>query len=481
MASTASMARLGVLLLLVGGVAQGADNACGHGALDPDTKTCVCDAGWRASGPTDPAGFLAQSCRQYMCSTADACRQGLADTPFSDASCPVQGWNCYCGMTAAFRGGLGGYQGRSAACMGPLYASVFGLTRFCEAVLLDGWGWRVFALAALALLPFGQERTRCPHLPNTFAGFFGRGCDGRCMARSVWSLADNLAWSGYALRLGIWAHALVVALWLTAALIWATTLVFVAVLVIVMGFVSLACAALCSCDGGGGADCGEWNCGSCGSCDGNCGSCDCCVWEGAPAQQEFFTTWMFTPGSSGCEVPSRGLCCWPLALALWTLPDHPCNAWGGAFGYWALRTHRGVPEGSRYAGGDAFVDFLGFPASRDLRGDRDWRGRVARFVASVGDAAPLASRAGDLTPRGVALVRAKGFQEEELLPSSWSDYNGRDCWICMNAEAAPSFDLWLPCKHLYCTVCSQVMLSRGMPCPQCRAMPTAVRRAFEGP
>jgi len=58
--------------------------------------------------------------------------------------------------------------------------------------------------------------------------------------------------------------------------------------------------------------------------------------------------------------------------------------------------------------------------------------------------------------------------------STYSDYEDNICWICQNQAA--EWDKWLVCGHMFCSECSDAMLSRHMPCPLCRKVSSVVIR-----
>merc|ERR1712187_598125 len=64
--------------------------------------------------------------------------------------------------------------------------------------------------------------------------------------------------------------------------------------------------------------------------------------------------------------------------------------------------------------------------------------------------------------------------EDNLISSSIEDYQNNVCAICHHDNE--KWDLWSSCHHLFCQDCSSEMLSRGMPCPLCRASSATILR-----
>jgi len=370
---------------------------CVHGTFNNRTGTCKCDDGWKVAGPTDIINHLKGSCTQFSCTSDTQCEEDLG---IKGATCPIKGWDCYCGWSSAFQGtgesyGLGsGYQTwgkHGAACEGPLYTLSFFMTGATYMAVLTFW--KVVLLAAFLMMPFGRTHVRCScYDPGIFkvAGAIMKRClriqtrcDGQCTVQtdSWWMLYHDFAWSIYILDVGIWAYAFLVIAWLTFLLAWGLLIWLIVLCLALVVFIG----GLCSDSGGGSAD------GSGGDCDcmpADCVnfSCDgCCGSTGAGASDPFLTFYAGGPfpGNTDCQCDcchSMGKCCvcYPLAQLFLQFPRRPENMWGGAFGRYCLGTHPLSRE--VYAGGSSFVDFFGFRSQDDLHGDRDWRQRVADFI-----------------------------------------------------------------------------------------------------
>lgn len=184
-------------------------------------------------------------------------------------------------------------------------------------------------------------------------------------------------------------------------------------------------------------------------------------------------------------------------------PMMPENVWGGLAGYYIFGTHALSPASRTYLGDSAFIEFLNMRWLRgrqDLHRDDGWRSRVYNFLWVESDAGEtsrqaFASRAhnrftqADFTDRATAnmltLGRAKCYLQKEpfslqidrCVPSSFDDYQKNVCWICQDRSEMDSWDLWLSCRHLFCSRCSEEMLRRRMPCPLCRVASSTVKRA----
>jgi len=244
--------------------------------------------------------------------------------------------------------------------------------------------------------------------------------------------------------------------------------------------------------------------------------------------------------ASGGNDPGCGCCscCWntacrPLAILCFVFPVMPENAVGGWFGK-QVGTHAFTEAHQVYTPGgnsclDGLIHFLGMGWRRraDLHENADWRAQVHEFL--TGDRAAEAagteyrnqrgrhrnleyqriSGGSDEQTRNRAghLVRTIGrahvcytepwrsFEQagDQCVESSFRDYEMNQCWICMSSGGqvdangavvvAPiaEWDLWLSCHHMFCSSCSEEMLTRRMPCPLCRVFSsTALRGASFG-
>mmetsp|Transcript_67496 Transcript_67496/g.197434 ORF Transcript_67496/g.197434 Transcript_67496/m.197434 type:complete len:547 (-) Transcript_67496:170-1810(-) len=531
---------LGVVVVGGSTEAEEAVALCGHGTFNRTTFQCHCDEGWKVAGPTDTINFFKGRCTQFRCASSSQCEDRLG---IVGASCPVLGWDCYCGWEGAFGGegnsmGLSaGYQtwgNRSAACQGPLYTLSFSISDYLR-VALENF-WMVVLLAAAVMLPFGQTHVRCrcydPGMFRLLAAISGcrATCDGRCTIErcSPWMIYYDLAWSIYVLDVGIWVYAFLVVAWLTFLVIWGVILW----IAIVLAGLAAVVMAMCSDSGGGGgggsAESGCCNCASC-ECPSCCQCCDCCqgcagagTSSGDPGLL-FYAGGPF-PGDSECRCDccsGLGKCflCLPLAKLFLHFPRRPANMWGGIVGYCFLGTH----PMSRvvYLGGSRVVDLFGFRGERDLHDQGDWRRRFAAFLqagnqrTSRAAGAPAQQRMpgeqrGRTSPtssggpphsgtftgassdritfihsRRVGVVDEVFDRERDnCRSSSFEDYEKGECWICCDSKEQETWDLWLQCGHLFCTRCSQEMLQRKLPCPLCRQVSFNVKRGpakYQGP
>ena len=127
---------------------------CFHGVKRHADDLCDCDPGWRLSGPTDAVQFLLGRCDQFMCESTAQCQALLPEV--QNPSCPILGWNCYCGAQWSLAGTLTGHENADAKCMGLLY--VFSIQGSEALEWLFTWVWKVFALLSFLCLPLGQCR-----------------------------------------------------------------------------------------------------------------------------------------------------------------------------------------------------------------------------------------------------------------------------------------------------------------------------------
>jgi len=171
-----------------------------------------------------------------------------------------------------------------------------------------------------------------------------------------------------------------------------------------------------------------------------------------------------------------------------------------------------TPEDRLYTstdGGNSFIEFLrmGWLRPRDNHDQSAWRSQVWTFLqsdlahemaagsrlnATISAAPPMSLQDqrslndGHRLPIGPAHAvicrRPFNLQEDRCVESSFHDYEANRCWICQEDPSCDNWDLWLSCRHLYCSNCSTRMLQRRMPCPLCRVASSVVLRGdkFEG-
>lgn len=501
---------------------------CVHGAYNRTTGACVCDDGWRPAGPTDTLNYLKGVCTQFACSSSRQCRERLG---LPGASCPVQGWDCYCGWAFAFRGtgsaelGLSaGYQTwgpESAACQGPIFTLQFSISWGVFWVLQNFW--KVVLLASFLLLPFGQTKVRCqcydPGMFRLALALLRRGrdpgCNGQCTVRGRFHMIYyDLAWFLYALDVGIWLYAFLLVTWISFLVFWG---IFIWLMVLVLLLMTLCSSLVCA----GGGDSGSGGCecfqgGADGGCQNGCLFCEnCCqgyMGAGGLGEDPTFDFYSGGPMPGGgerrcCACLNWCCLCLPLAKLLLQFPRRPSNMWGGLCGYLFLGTHprSRVP----YSGGSRLVDFLGFRGESDLHDRQDWRRRFANFLQAGTDGArrqPLPGQAPgqqEMPADGNGWVPAQGWgsrpsasesegqiagrhivktgqpfdrERDNCRNTSFEDYQKEECWICCDSKDQREWDLWLQCGHLFCSRCSTEMLRRKLPCPLCRQVSWSVKR-----
>lgn len=494
---------------------------CRHGNYVPETGKCQCDKGWKAAGPTDAINFWMGSCSQYSCQSERICQNSLG---ISSATCPIKGWNCYCGWKHAFGSGWRGYEGNQAKCMGPMFTFSVSISEAIWWILQHLW--RVALLIALLFLPFGRKRSLCDHHQRTmWSGVRRLGgcvpmCRGECVLSSQYnydSFQDDVAWSLYALNVMIWTYAVLSLIYTIVLFIW--SVVVLAAVIIVATCVAcgaaLSAAGMC-CDSN--SDCGGCVGADCNSCTSSCDNC-CCFgsansvpvesdafyWSGPFPLDPFwgYGGYGHVDVSSALETVSSPRCpcnasckplCRPLALLVSVFPLMPENAWGGLLGFFVLGTHQRIPIRRMYAGGNAITEFfrMGWRRRADLHQNSDWRQRVYRFILDEeaqedrGNAGPDEVWTGaddatfDVVHIGVTriVLTSSPFDSSthNCCPSSFADYKAGVCWICQDAHW--EWDLWISCGHMFCNHCSTQMQIRRMPCPLCRVASSTIVRGL---
>eukprot|EP00927_Polykrikos_kofoidii_P070974 TRINITY_DN67326_c0_g1_i1.p1 TRINITY_DN67326_c0_g1~~TRINITY_DN67326_c0_g1_i1.p1 ORF type:complete len:646 (-),score=61.41 TRINITY_DN67326_c0_g1_i1:144-2027(-) len=466
------------------GKAHCAIKDCGHGNYSFESGLCDCFSGWRIAGPSNPLGYLIGRCDQFQCQSHVMCREKLG---LEEATCPVSGWNCDCGLLRA------GFGTESARCMFPWWALAAKLTTWATTIFR--WLWFVTLWVAAVLLPFGK---------NVIGS--ADGC-------SISMLKDDFAWSRFALELGVWLYLMVGYAYLLSALIWLSCMV--AALFVVLGCLALgACcmAAAAFGEGVGGfcsaADPCAASC-ECIACDGAENACCCCCNEAlycSPFQSDLVVpaALYYDPicfmGVSPRDCDTCCCCCGPscrnsrirhviepfLRHLLSAFPTMPQNMLGGLVGF-ILGTHA---LRNRYDPNSRLVRALAMPCrSFTNRGDR-WRGLVYEWLheRDASEAVALSgttvaemqrdSSSGGGSPRMIFGSVVVDRQSGEFTSSdhifNYDDYEANLCWICQTP--ADRWDLWTVCRHAFCERCSSEMLRRRMPCPLCRVRSNRVQR-----
>lgn len=201
---------------------------CLHGDYDAAAKTCRCYDGWAHAGITDTVEFAEGVCDQYHCQSDAQCQQALG---IEDASCPVSGWDCYCGWQWAISNSGHGWETHAshggAACMGIMYTFSIWMTHWTEFFVLHAW--KAIFLAGALCLPFGRKRMICDHhSPSLWRGLlqvFGcpPTCHGQCLTRTGYTsetLKDDFAWSLYIVELGAWFYVFLAVGYAVTLLFW---------------------------------------------------------------------------------------------------------------------------------------------------------------------------------------------------------------------------------------------------------------------
>lgn len=499
------------------GVAAVQPKHCDHGEYNADAQGCVCHKGWAKAGITDTFNFVGGVCSQFNCESDAMCESHLG---IEGATCPVKGWDCYCGWEYAVAQLGHGFESKKGAgggaCMGVMFTFSVWATEGVETIIAHSWKV-ILAFAALCF-PFGRKRLNCDHhvpcLWKSIRGAVGMPstCDGRCTVVESYGftvLQDDLAWSLYILDLGIWFYLFLVAAWVVALFVWSILLWAMVILAIVGTLVFGAFAACCE-GGGGGADCSGCSCDCAGA---DCTGCCCSMDGGAPAAGPEIFYWggpypvdgLQCYGGTDCDcccccpgISWRNCCCccYPIAWLLFVFPRAPDNAWGGLVGR-CFGTHALTAPSRLYQGGNCFVEFFRMAWRRggDLHEDEDWRSQVYDFLTNgpAGDASYEGFDAEHTQP----ILQADGVQrqvksicgsahaimierpfdktQDRCVESSFNDYMENQCWICQDNQSK-EFDLWLSCGHIFCSRCSTEMLRRQMPCPLCRTASSSVLR-----
>jgi len=510
---------LGWLPLLLQGVGVGAASTprvkCRHGNYSDERQACDCLEGWSTAGITDTIDWIGGTCEQYHCQSDNVC-QDVLGMPW--ATCPIPGWNCYCGWGEAIKLGGHGFENAGGKCMGLMYTFSVWTTHKVEWAMY--WLWQVVLVLAVLLLPFGRKRAICDHhWPSLWNGIrrfmlWPTDCRGECVNSQTYTLdcfKDDIAWPLYVLDMGVWSYLFLICFYVLMMFYWS----FVLWLLVLVMIIAVCLGAACSCmDPSGCSDAaciGDGAGHGCGDCFG-LGSCDCMgdigfagadttdamLWSGTFPQ----STWLgFDPltnyayGRSNCDC-----CCFcadlcrtclkPLAWLFYVFPAMPENAWGGICGYFIFGTHHLTPEDRLYTEDTSpVVEFLrmGWRRQHDLHGDDAWRTRVRDFLLQteapgVRDSFRCRQEVRLLDDDVIAIGNARAklvyrqFDQEgdRCFPSSFEDYVMNECWICK--ESKGTWDLWLSCRHLFCEECSTEMLLRRMPCPLCRVSSAVVLR-----
>jgi len=471
---------------------------CQHGNYSHGI--CVCNPGWRTAGFTNTINWVSGSCTQYKCQSSDLCR---SLTGFSDASCPITNWNCYCGFSHL------GFQTNTVGCMSFFYSlSVAGFRLYKQACLI--WIWKIVGIAALISLPFGTRRLRCDHHRSWLARFrswkngYSAHCRGECVRERRWKIRNDLSLSLYWLKSGVWWYAFLTLMVAFIVFVWSVILWILFIIAII--------AAICA------AMCGENSNSSCNDCtDANC--CFCCengggihtrngvniVYIGGPLPGE---TCCGCNGCDNCCSESCNKCCtcckswvYPFRWLIPSYPIFPSNLQGGVIGF-LNGTHIVVNDKRRLKNRNTYVTrFLSLDWCRrqtDLRNNTNWQTIVQSHIQTKssptaiyiqrdnGIHVPPSSPSPSPSAPPLSLLSNSILKIANRVPlhihqscvseneNIWNleHYTNNECWICN--ETASVWHVWDTCKHIYCETCSEKMIQDNIPCPLCREMPIAV-------
>merc|ERR1712008_191212 len=158
-----------------------------------------------------------------------------------------------------------------------------------------------------------------------------------------------------------------------------------------------------------------------------------------------------------------------------------------------MGTHHFTREECRYRGGNCLIDRFSFRTTADLHSDQGWRQRVHQFVFSNPEPQQMQmttvmDQRGQQPARRPNLIRHGGtnvainsrdpwgpftVEHDRCQPSTFEDYCTGTCWLCRE-DSRDRFHMWVQCGHIFCSVCSEAMMDRRMPCPLCRKVSTII-------
>lgn len=467
---------------------------CGHGNYSVERGYCICERDWRVAGPTNPFEYARGRFTQFRCTSNQQCVDNLG---LDFAACPVAGWNCYCGYDYSAFGN------DQAQCMYRWYA--IGMKAAYLALYLLLRMWIIFLTIAVALLPVGKNVI------------------GVAETYSSRLLGHDLAWSIFSLKLSVWCYLIVVANYFLVRAIWCSALLMLAVVFICLICCTAMCAMLCipandnitenpppfRADRTDASVCEEY-----GDCTRACEQFFC--WGSGynveattnPAVLYTYDPWPYyephfygyTWGPRDCEC--NCLDCWAdfyrcsaFCKQMWgclqwapcfrhlvsLMPRIPENMLGGVVG-WVVGTHALKHD---YNPESPLVQALTCPCWSWANRSERWRQVVYLWlherdaleaVQEVGQSVAEASSSGlsRVYYGDILLEIEDGSFEECDRILNMDDYFRNRCWICQ--DAAPQWDLWVSCRHLFCERCSGEMLRRRMPCPFCRIRSSRIMR-----
>lgn len=508
---------------------------CRHGSWNASLQTCQCDPEYREAGITNTLAFLEGKCSQFQCQSDAQCQER---TGFHSATCPVKGWDCYCGMSHA------GRDFPNATCMGVVYSYSFA-TLDAYLYLIQNIFHPLLYLVA-ACLGFGTRRVRCDHQTRYFEVYFDhcnnrqQPCRGECLTDGKIRWRDEFSMSWYCLNTLAWWLAFLTFIELVNVFIWS----FILWTIIVVGLILVVVLAICGkCQDeyGGDADC---QCCLCPS-----GDCCCTYTNHSGNQVDIFIVGGPQPepcclgccDDSGSTSTNETCCCQGCCQAclncirwfIYSYPRLPDNLHGGLVGY-ILGTHsrRSTPFPQNIL--TEFLSLAWLPR-RTLKNNENWhrqvktalhensplresppqtqtmeRSRAIRAPTTITnpisgyqdngscrrstslDSVELSSLESSNTEsltdeimhvRDVVVVshqREWSAQQDGAI-NCQKDYIEKQCWICQDADrpqesGQATWDVWWTCRHAFCTECSQTMLERGWSCPLCRQKSHLIKR-----
>ncbi|CAK0874145.1 unnamed protein product [Prorocentrum cordatum] len=151
----------------------------------------------------------------------------------------------------------------------------------------------------------------------------------------------------------------------------------------------------------------------------------------------------------------------------------PCDGAGGGICTATARGGAGCRSSSRPGQVHPWTEE---PSSMDLLRTRN-RCRTSELENTGAAATAAAASAPRIGMTNVERRQDPFDQRRDRCPeSSFRSYLDGECWICTAAGEASQWDMWVSCRHMFCSGCSSEMMQRRMPCPLCRQWSSTVVR-----
>jgi len=420
------------------------DKPCNHGNFSQEVGRCVCNSGWTYANFLDTMDWFKGECNQFKCKSEYQCQQLLPH--IKHPSCPIKGWNCYCPHNI-------GYENGDAKCMDFTYWLGWTIWKAYLYILQHIYS-PLFTTLIIISLPFGTRRYRCDHYTSWWFHLKNKCglvtyCRGNCVRKRRFYCRDDLAFSIYWFKTGLWWTIYSTLITLSLVFIWSIAL-WITVILISIGI---------------------------------------CSWficrNPVPMESSKHESTIMITHNYGGPLPK-----YKYMLANYVAkvyPLFPDNMQGGCIGYLCGTHSLNGHNLHTYWGKILSLNWCN--SRQDLRDDTDWHSNIIQEFSSynaiqqtpiIQNIKPTTLVSNLLEDTPVIITRYNyitlyshevPITEEKLCYQNRQFIQDDECWICNHP---PSYWHKWNCNHVFCRQCSLYMIDRDIACPLCRKKTNSV-------